>query len=79
MQDWEFLARGQDQEFVVVLVLCGFRPNRWFIVLNDAHCKQLDSPAVAAVVHPILEEAVGEWPGASDLRWHADASTLREV
>ena len=79
MQDWEFLARGHGQEFVVVLVLCGLRPNRWFIVLNDAHCRQLDSLAVEAVVHPILEEVVREWPGASGLRWHADASTLRDV
>ncbi len=79
MQDWEFLARGHGQEFVVVLVLCGFRPNRWFVTLNDTHCKQLESLAVEAVVHPVLEGAVREWPGASGLRWHADASSLREV
>src|SRR5262245_56153674 len=51
MQDWEFLARGWGEQFVVVLVLLGFRPNRWFVTLNDTQCKPLKLQTVEAAIH----------------------------
>jgi hypothetical protein len=77
--DWYFLARRGSDVFAVVLVLNCYQPCCWSIGLEDGDYHNLASDALRAEISPILESVVKAWPSISKVRWHADATTLKEA
>lgn len=76
--DWCFhAARGPAEVFAVALVLANISPCRWWIGLEDTQHKPLASSVLREEVTAILEDVIISLPGASEVRWHPDWTTLR--
>jgi hypothetical protein len=77
--DWVFVARRGEMSFVLAMTIASFAPCRWFIGLEDSRSKPLRSETIRREVHPVLQSAIESWPSASEVRWHLDHTTLREL
>lgn len=77
--DWYFVARRGAHVFAIVLVVLPFDSCLWSIGLEDGEYRNLNSELLRAEINPILESAVRSWPGVSDVRWHADATTIKHA
>src|SRR5262249_38525322 len=83
--DWYFVARrGPDVLGVALVVSATSATGRsqrccWSIGLEDGNYRNLNSDTLRSEINPVLESVVAGWPGVSAIRWHADATTLRDV
>lgn len=77
--DWVFVARRSHQSFGLAMSITNFTPCRWFIGLEDSQHKNLDAPSIRQEVHPIIQKVIEEYLGVSEVRWHTEHTTLREL
>jgi hypothetical protein len=77
--DWVFEARRGKTVFRLYIGIANFTPCRWFIGLEDSESENLQLPEVRQEVHPVLQSVIESWPHVSEIRWHKDHTSLREL
>jgi hypothetical protein len=79
--DWVFVARRAETAFGLSMSIANFTPCRWFIALVDAQSlgANIQSPDLRQEVHPVMQSVIESWPGVSEVRWHKDHTTLRDL
>jgi hypothetical protein len=77
--DWVFVAKRSEQSFGLAMSISNFTPCRWFVGLENQEHKNLDAPLMRQEVHPTIQKVIEAYPGISEVRWHTDHTTLREL
>ena len=77
--DWVVFAQRETDVLGISLNLFSHQPCRWFICLIDQHGNMLQKTELQDELHQTLYTAFTQLPLVSELRWHDDPTTLREL
>jgi len=77
--DWVIFAHRDTDVLGISLNVFSHQPCRWFVCLINQHGHMLQKTELQDELHPMLYTAIMQSPRASEMRWHDDPITLREL